>query len=220
MASSLNETVELRPIVPGARRRFAAPGQFDYRRRVEGRDNASRGPDASISLARRRRISALLVLLLLASASQIVLRRDDWPLSSFAMFSGTASPVFHRIALVGVTADGEVDLPDSLFSPLAQARLLRALKTLHASGEDLGPVADFVQCRHESLGGRDPHGGARLDGIRFVRRSWDLDVSLANLDSPRFEVLFEARFPADEPGEGVVDREGPPAPGGGRRSTP
>lgn len=103
---------------------------------------------------------------------QTVAERDDWPLSSFPMYSWRQPRGATRFTLVGVTATGEEVLTGDHTRPLTGARLRAVLgKGAKQAGKSLVPTL----CQNlQKLGGE-------FSALRIYRHDWRINAELKGL---------------------------------------
>src|SRR5687768_337986 len=83
----------------------------------------SAATNATVSLPKRVCIGAVALLFVGLTIWQVEAQRDDWPLSSFEMYSGLQGKVASRTVTVGVSGEGEFDLGRAKLGPFGAARL-------------------------------------------------------------------------------------------------
>lgn len=115
----------------------------------------------------------ILGVIALAQLLQTIFERDDWPLSSFPMYSWKQPRVVTQYELVGVTAEGEHKLTPQHTAPLTNARL-RAL--LNANIKTT--AATLVPAVCENL---VKLGGPELSALRVYRKDWKINRQLKDL---------------------------------------
>ena len=136
-------------------------------------------------------IGASLVIVALAGGqlADIVLSREDWPFSSYPMYSGQERDSIEWTRVYGVTATGEIVLvPERHLRPFDTARLHYAINgaVLHRPEQ---PAARDRALRtfHElyEAGRRaGEHDGPPVQALRLYIERWQLDPSLTNRDAP------------------------------------
>ncbi len=104
---------------------------------------------------------------------QTIAERDDWPLSSYPMYSWRQPSGATRFTLVGVTAAGEKVLTSEYTRPLTGARLRAVLgRGATKAGKSLVPTL----CRNlQTL-------GEEFSALRIYRHDWRINAALKNLD--------------------------------------
>lgn len=112
-------------------------------------------------------------LIVLSQLLQTIFERDDWPLSSFPMYSWKQPPVVTQFELVGVTAEGEEKLTPQHTAPLTNARL-RAL--LNANVKTTAATLVPAVCKNLAI-----LGGPDLSAIRVYRKAWKINRQLKGL---------------------------------------
>jgi hypothetical protein len=127
------------------------------------------------------RVSIAILLCGLIGCGQLIqtaLKRDDWPLSRYPMYSSRQSPKVTTFSLVGVTANGEVELPSSHTAPLSRRRVNRLL---HASADTpeavVGSLVPSV-CRNLTR-----LGEPEISAIRIFKTSFRIDPKLEGMDN-------------------------------------
>jgi hypothetical protein len=177
---------------------------------------------AALPLWKRVCIRAAAVLFIGLTIWQIEAQRDDWPLSSFEMYSGLQGKVASRTATVGVSDEGEFDLTGVSLGPIAGARLRHLSDRLERNPKRRARFLASVQSRYEEQ--RQASGLPLLQGLRTYTETWKIAPALAGIERParrlngstyfppanllaELELERSARAPADaarEPGPGDI----------------
>jgi hypothetical protein len=126
---------------------------------------------------------------------QILTKREDWPLSSFPMFSGVSE--FGRPAtrtlLVGVTEEGEIPLrPSSLSALMSAVRLQKIFQRLQKKSDE--QQAEFMS-RVAKAFGRQNKKASDLSALRFYVESWPVKPQLEGMDKPERWIEFAEYVP-------------------------
>ncbi|HEX2731185.1 MAG TPA: hypothetical protein VHM70_06260 [Polyangiaceae bacterium] len=109
---------------------------------------------------------------------QSAFERDDWPLSSYPMYSHLQPRVVGDYSLVGVTAGAEVPLGPQYTRPLVGARLRAVLRAdISSADEALVPTL----CGNLRKAKRDD-----IASLRVYKRIWAINPELVGLHSPPF----------------------------------
>jgi hypothetical protein len=114
---------------------------------------------------------------------QIVARRDDWPLSSFDMYSGLEGKVSSRSVIKGVSEQGEFALTGEHTSPFGGARLRHLNGKLSGQQKRQRRFIHAVRSRYESR--RESQGWPILQGIRSYSEVWNVQPGLLGIDKPK-----------------------------------
>lgn len=117
-------------------------------------------------------------VLTLLQVWQCTAERDDWPLSSFPMYSVRQSSVQKLFSLFAVTESGEVKLAKALTEPYVGPRLERVLRTDFDGG--VRAVAENL-CRNISRLSPELRGDLSPEtvvGLRVYRLDWKISPSL------------------------------------------
>ncbi len=152
---------------------------------------------------RRGLLSGLFLLLIGGQVFDVVFKREDWPFSSYPMYSEARSAVVVREDLAGVSAGGEFPLTAHRhFAPLDDARFRRALKRV-AMAKDGGirrdAVIETLFRRYEALRAAGVHDDPDLLGVRGYTVEWDILSGAVNRGTPdrRKLHLYVYRPPAE-----------------------
>jgi hypothetical protein len=113
--------------------------------------------------------------------------RDDWPLSSYPMYSGLQSSTATRQALVAVTEHGEVPLDPEYTRPLGGARLQQLLRR---RGPEVAPELAKTVCGNLKRLGKP----VELSAIRLYQVSWEMRADLTGIGGER---TLTGSFPVD-----------------------
>jgi hypothetical protein len=157
----------------------------------------------TLSPRKRAWIVGCAVAYVLATLWQVFWERDDWPLSSFAMYSKTKSSVGRRRVMVGVSSRGEFEAGEGvgrfnlrhLDTKVSPAKSARFLKQLVRSNPTLAAHPD-------------------LQAIRIYQETWSIKQHLKGLDRPRRRLIRSHYFapPALKQELSLQATGGPPLP--------
>jgi hypothetical protein len=153
--------------------------------------------------SRRALLSGLFLLLIGGQVFDVVFKREDWPFSSYPMYSEARSAVVVREDLTGVSAGGEFPLTAYRhFAPLDDARFRRALKRVAMAkdgGARRGAVIETLFRRYETLRAAGVHDDPDLLGVRGYSVEWDILSGAVNRGTPdrRKLHLYVYRPPAE-----------------------
>ena len=151
---------------------------------------------AEITMFRRMVFDAVALLIVFGAMFQILLGRDDYPFSSYRMYSGVHTSRAHtEVRLYGVDQEGrEVHLREKRYlHPFAQDRLQVALSRMARSPEAQGPIdttLKFLLVRYESRRQSGQHSGPQLVGIRLYELEWTVQSGASNRNAPERKVLL------------------------------
>lgn len=129
-----------------------------------------------------------------ATAWQVSERRDDWPLSSFPMYSHKQGGWASKNVVLGVTPDGEYPLGPDELGPLRGARLTHLLSKLSS---DRKRLRSFLLVLVEQRRKRMPHA-PELVGIRVRRQSWRIQQNLKGIDKPKSKLVQTLYLPPEQ----------------------
>ncbi len=137
---------------------------------------------AALPLWKRVCIGAAALLFIGLTIWQIKGQRDDWPLSSFEMYSGLQGKVASRSVTVGVSDEGEFDLTGVSLGPIGGARLRHLSSKLERNPKRRARFLATVQARYEEQ--RQAAGLPLLQGLRTYSETWKIAPGLAGIDRP------------------------------------
>lgn len=109
--------------------------------------------------------------------------RDDWPLSSFPMYSAIQQPQISKNELRAVSPAGEVELTAEQVEPLSPrtiSMVLRHTEPKHATAIQRAIFEQYYARREAGL-----HDGPMLSALREYKNTWALRPDLANHDEPK-----------------------------------
>lgn len=129
--------------------------------------------------------------------------RDDWPLSSFKMYSGLEGGVASRAILKGVSDRGEFDLEGEMV-PFGGARLRALNQKLSKNHKRQRRFVEVVQKRYEAM--RAANGWPVLQAIRAYNETWTIKQGLAGIDRPKRRAVGSMYIPPSALTE-QLDRE-------------
>lgn len=136
-------------------------------------------------------VCALLVL----QIWQVVAKRDDWPLSSFPMYSGLQRGSVTREELRAVAVDGELSFTAEHLEPLSPRTVSMVLR--HSGQKHGSDVRRAIFERYYERRASGEHGGPLLSSLRQYQYSWQIRPDLSNVDKPKLTLL--KTIPAFEP---------------------
>jgi hypothetical protein len=143
--------------------------------------------------SRRGLLSGLFLVIIGGQFFDVVLKREDWPFSSYPMYSEARSAVVVLEDLVGVGVGGEFALtPHRHFAPLDNTRFRRALKRLAAAddgGVRYDAAVETLFRRYETLRAAGAHSDPPLLGVRGYSVEWDILSGAANRGTPNRRTL-------------------------------
>jgi hypothetical protein len=135
---------------------------------------AQTSKQANISSPRFCIALGLCVSIAAAQVWQAVSKRDDWPLSSYPMYSELQSRVIQRYTLAGVTAEGEVELTSDYTSPWTRGRLR---KLLTGDFRDAAPQLITATCENlRELKAAD------ISALRLYKNDWEMNSELEGMN--------------------------------------
>lgn len=137
---------------------------------------------AQMSTARLLLAGTLLSVYVVAQAYQVFTGGDDWPLSSYPMYSGTQGPHASKHVMLGVSSEGEFELARAHTSPLTSARLRHVIASIDQP-RHREAIGVFVTRYHEK---RKKHPEwPELVALRRYQESWRIRPGLEGIDRPR-----------------------------------
>lgn len=155
--------------------------------------------DVDISRARLALIAATLAAIVAGSLVDITTRREDWPLSSYPMYSSVeADRTTTKLQLVGVPRDPELEpqpvLETDELAPLDKTRIGSAFARLYGTPNGEARVrvaiADVLE-RYEQRREDEEHSGPELAAMRLYERTWELLGDASNRPDPDVERMLE-----------------------------
>ncbi|MEM6314608.1 MAG: hypothetical protein AAF743_10995 [Planctomycetota bacterium] len=143
------------------------------------------------SRGRRRFVLAGLGIVVLLHVGGVVVDKELWPLSRYAMYSSThQADTWQTVKLVGLAGGQTVDLPGEQL-PLPHTAIIARLTD--APDDVRQELCSDLLAWHDRRRADDPTL-PELDGVRLERFTWNLDTTLANVTTPDDrEVLLELR---------------------------
>lgn len=170
---------------------------------------------AQMSPARILLVSALFSAYLVAQAHQIVTGSDDWPLSSFPMYSGTQSRHAVRHELVGVSPEGEFRLTREHIRPFSKLRLRHLLNHV-GNGRHTDALNVFTTRYHQE---RKQHPAwPELVALRRYEKAWLIQPGLKGIERPR-ERLRDATLTLSHSRRAELEQQSKRAAGSGSPQT-
>ena len=141
-----------------------------------------------IAASRRALLSAFFLLLIGGQAFDVVFEREDWPFSSYPMYSEPAPSTATRVEFVGIGPQGEFPLtPEIYLAPLDRSRFQRVLSLIRR-GHDASSRQQAVAAAllRSYAGARTGERGADppLFGVRTYDVRWSLESGAANRAAP------------------------------------
>ena len=158
--------------------------------------------------ARRALLSAYFLAIIGGQTYDVITQHEDWPFSSYPMYSDLRKPVVKRTEFVGVGPEGEFPLtPEVHFSPLDNTRFQRVLALIRR-GKDASTrqatAADSLVRAYERGRNAGSHHGPPLVALRSYDMSWQIRSGAVNRDTPDTRSLaFYLYLPSVEVGERV-----------------
>jgi hypothetical protein len=126
---------------------------------------------------------------------QVVAKRDDWPLSSYPMYSGLQRGTVTRQELRAVAASGELSFTADQIEPLSPRTVSMVLR--HADAKHASSVRRAIFDRYYERRALGEHNGPLLSSLRQYQYTWQIRPDLSNVDKPRLTLL--QTIPAFEP---------------------
>jgi len=120
--------------------------------------------------------------ILAAQFWQSVDKRDDWPLSSYPMYSGIQGKSASRWRVLGVDQNGSFELKGKHLAPLAGARMRHLLRRVR---KDPRPVLHTLARRFAERGELGRHDRQGLLALRLYQDRWHIKRDAGNRNSPR-----------------------------------
>lgn len=126
---------------------------------------------------------------------QVVSKRDDWPLSSYPMYSGLQRPGVVREELRAVAATGELTFTAEHLAPLSPRTVSMVLR--HSGSKHAAAVRRAIFERYYQRRAAGEHDGPLLSSLRQYQNSWQIRPDLSNVHKPKTKLL--RTIPAFEP---------------------
>ena len=146
--------------------------------------------------AYRRYVVTFVVLgYAIASAYEVKNDRDDWPLSTYNMYSGIQGRHYGQRALVGVSDKGEFQLDGAATMPLTDATTKYVLQGFGRNRAKMREGLELMKENYDSRRARGLHHGPDLIGMRLYSERWDLKPDASNVGSPHRRKEFSVTFP-------------------------
>jgi hypothetical protein len=149
--------------------------------------------NGSVALYERVCVAAAAVLFVGLTIWQVKTQRDDWPLSSFEMYSGLQGSVASRTVTVGVSDEGEFNVGRAKLGPFGAARLRHLSDKLERKPKRRARFLSTVQERYEAS--READGAPVLQGLRTYTETWKIRAGLAGIDRPERRLNSTTYFP-------------------------
>jgi hypothetical protein len=151
---------------------------------------------------RRALLSGVFLFLIGGQAFDVGFKREDWPFSSYPMYSHVHPPIVVIENLFGFGAAGEFPLAAQRhFAPLDNARFQRGLKqVVHANdgGARYDAMIETLFRRYETLREAGAHDDPPLLGVRSYRSEWNIASGAVNRETPdRRTLRFHVHRPSD-----------------------
>lgn len=131
---------------------------------------------------RRGAIATSALLFVSLTVWQVSAQRDDWPLSSFEMYSGLQGTTASRSVVKGVSEDGEFDLASGQIGPFGGARLRHLNGKLAGSPKRRARFLRVVQARYDAE--RQSSGAPVLQALRSYSETWRIRPRLEGIEHP------------------------------------
>ena len=162
--------------------------------------DSTRKLPAAVPTWRRLAVSAGLGVFLLCSGFDVVTGSEHWPFSPYAMYARIKEDYRSRkFYLFGVTPDGRetaMDGRDDL-APFDRVGLHTALLRLSLRKDGAAKMRELVQDAADRRARRGLR--PRFDRVRLYRLVWEMDPTLANLESPKERDLIVEVAPEAAP---------------------
>lgn len=142
---------------------------------------------AAMSPVRLGVAGLIIALYLVIQAHQVVTEADDWPFSSYPMYSWKQGPVISKKIVLGVSREGEFELTRQHTTPLVGSRLRHVVGALRQKRgrEALEVFAQRYNDRNAARGRPWPE----LHGIRQYQLVWRIQPELKGMDKPSKRLL-------------------------------
>lgn len=118
---------------------------------------------------------------------QVAAERDDWPLSSFPMYSGLQRGTVTRQELRAVAASGELSFTAEHLEPLSPRTVSMVLR--HAGAKHAAAVRRSIFDRYYERRASGEHDGPLLSSLRQYQYTWQIRPDLSNVDKPKLTLL-------------------------------
>lgn len=133
--------------------------------------------------------------LIVAQIWQVVAQRDDWPLSSYPMYSGLQRPHVMKQELRAVSASGELEFTSEHLEPLSPRTVSLVLR--HSNPKYGNDVRRAILGHYYERRASGKHDGPILSSLRQYQYSWAIRSDLSNRSKPKVSVL--RTLPAFDP---------------------
>jgi hypothetical protein len=141
---------------------------------------------------RRYLVAAAALAVLGSTVWQVVGKRDDWPLSSYPMYSGKQGPSTSRDVLVGVGDNAEFRLSGSQLPPVGGARLRHLNAKLASNKKRRDRFVAVIQNHYARQRQED---WPDLQAIRAYRETWRIRPGLKGINKPARTMTSSMYFP-------------------------
>lgn len=121
--------------------------------------------------------------------------RDDWPLSSFPMYSAIQQPHISKSELRAVSPEGEMELTAEQVSPLSPRTISMVLR--HTEPKHATAIQRAIFEQYYSRRAAGVHDGPMLSALREYKNTWSLRTDLSNREKPK--VAVTSTIPAFDP---------------------
>lgn len=182
---------------------------MDARRASRKEGETPSDPPATLGKRRLWLINGLIVVIVVGTLSEYVTGAENWPFSSYSMYSrvkhGRQQIVLRVFGLTDEETPREVPLIAYRYiQPFDHLRLWFGLAQIirKKDGERLAREA-LQDClaRYEARRRNGRHDGPPLQAVRLYRLTWELDLLLLKVDRPdRRELLLEVALPRGDAG--------------------
>ncbi|MGH7198629.1 MAG: hypothetical protein ACREH5_07835, partial [Candidatus Omnitrophota bacterium] len=144
-------------------------------------------------------VCALIIFLAGGSLLSILLKKEWWPFSPYAMYSKVKPAMFKTVKIIGLGESREWDLTNAKYwHPYNdESRFIATFRRLwNEPGAEarLDPIMAFMLRRYEERRLAGKHDGPRLLGVRFEKVGYDAKEVLAGREEPVLRrALYEYR---------------------------
>lgn len=119
-------------------------------------------------------------------AWQTLAKRDDWPLSSYPMYSGAQPGHISRGELLAVSPAGEVSLTAEQVDPMTPRTVGMVLR--HASPKHQTAIRRAIIDHYYARKAAGAHDGPQLSSLRRYQHTWKLRPDISNRDKPKSSI--------------------------------
>jgi len=139
-------------------------------------------PLHGLSRTKLRLVLGAAVTFVVLTLVEVVLQREDWPLSCYPMYSRPGRSIAERTVINGVSSVGEFRLTPEHTDPYSGARLIRTTRKVLRDPAKARAFARIIGERYEER--REREGWPALQGIRIYTETWKPRLRLAGIDQP------------------------------------